>query len=398
MNLAIRDVKYRFGRFLLTAFGLGLLLATVMAMGGIYRGIVEDGLSLVRASRADLWIVQKETNGPFAESSRIPDDLYKVIRAVPGVREASAVAFQSLQIEYASKLIRLQIVGYRPGTLGAPVAVAAGQPIVASRYEMVVDRKAGIPIGAQLPSGRMTFTVVGLTEGIVSSSGDPTAYVSLQDAQELQFLKASEAVRNERARLQADLKTNSVLAEVPAESLSPIAQNTHLANAILVRLDAAALPGEVTRRIEQWNHYRAMTTAEQEELLSKSVIEKPRQQLLLFRMILLAVSTVIIALIIFTMTMEKTRDIATLKIIGAPNWKISGLILQESLALGLLGYGFGAVLINLTYEYFPRRVAILAFDQYVLLAIVVVICVLASAVGIRHALNVDATTAMGGGA
>lgn len=398
MNLAIRDVEYRFGTFVLTAFGVGLLLATVMAMGGIYRGIVEDGLSLVRAPRADLWVIQKETNGPFAESSRIPDDLYKVIRAVPGVREASPVAFQSLQFEYASKLIRVQIVGYRPGTLGAPPAVAAGRPIVASRYEMVIDRKAGIPIGAQLPSGRIIFTVVGLTEGVVSSSGDPVAYISLQDAQELQFLKASEAIRNERARLQADLKANPVLADVPAESLSPIVQNTNLANAILVRLDPGAVAEEVTRRIEQWNHYRAMTTADQEALLAKTVIEKPRQQLLLFRIILMAVSTVIIALIIFTMTIEKTRDIATLKIIGAPNTKIGGLILQESLALGLLGYGFGAVLINLTYEYFPRRVAILAFDQYVLLGIVVVICVLASVIGIRRALNVDPTIAMGGGA
>jgi putative ABC transport system permease protein len=398
MNLAIRDVEYRFGTFVLTAFGVGLLLATVMAMGGIYRGIVEDGLSLVRAPRADLWVIQKETNGPFAESSRIPDDLYKVIRAVPGVREASPVAFQSLQFEYASKLIRVQIVGYRLGTLGAPPAVAAGRPIVASRYEMVIDRKAGIPIGAQLPSGRIIFTVVGLTEGVVSSSGDPVAYISLQDAQELQFLKASEAIRNERARLQADLKANPVLADVPAESLSPIVQNTNLANAILVRLDPGAVAEEVTQRIEQWNHYRAMTTADQEALLAKTVIEKPRQQLLLFRIILMAVSTVIIALIIFTMTIEKTRDIATLKIIGAPNTKIGGLILQESLALGLLGYGFGAVLINLTYEYFPRRVAILAFDQYVLLGIVVVICVLASVIGIRRALNVDPTIAMGGGA
>ncbi len=58
--------------------------------------------------------------------------------------------------------------------------------------------------------------MVGLTEGIVSSSGDSTAYVSLQDAQELQFLKANEAVRNERARLAADLQANPVL-----DGLSP---------------------------------------------------------------------------------------------------------------------------------------------------------------------------------
>jgi putative ABC transport system permease protein len=398
MNLAIRDVEYRFGRFLLTAFGLGLLLATVMAMGGIYRGMVEDALSIVRAPGADLWVVQKDTNGPFAESSRIPDDLYKVIRAVPGVSEAGPIVFQSLQLEYEAKPIRAQIIGYRPGGLGAPPSVAAGRPITASRYEMVIDRKAGVPLGAQIPLGRVTFTIVGWTEGIVSNSGDPVTYVSLQDAQELQFLKTSEAVRNERARLQSDLKANPALAGIPASSLSTILQNTNLANAILVRLDSWTAPEEVARRIERWNHYRAMTTAEQEDILAKSVIERARRQILLFRVILLAVSTVIIALIIYTMTMEKTRDIATLKIIGAPNTKIGSLILQESLALGLLGYGFGAALINLTYDYFPRRVAILAFDQYALLGIVIVICALASVIGIRRALGVDPTTAMGGGA
>jgi putative ABC transport system permease protein len=398
MNLAIRDVKYRFGRFVLTAVGLGLLLATVMAMGGIYRGMVEDALSIVRAPGADLWVVQKDTNGPFAETSRIPDDLYRVVRAVSGVREASSIAFQTLQIDYEARSVRVQMIGYRPGNLGAPPAVAAGRPLAASRYEIVLDRKAGIPIGARLALGRLTFNVVGLTEGIVSSSGDSTAYVSLQDAQELQFLKANETVRNERARLQADLKANPALAGLSAASLTSIIQNTNLANAILVRLEPWAEPTDVARRIERWNHYRAMTTAEQEDVLAKNVIERARQQIMLFRIILLIVSTVIIALIIFTMTMEKTRDIATLKIIGAPNVKIGSLILQESLALGLLGYGFGAVLINLTYDYFPRRVAILAFDQYVLFGIVVAICILASLVGIRRALSIDPTTAMGGGA
>lgn len=398
MNLAIRDVQYRLGRFVLTGVGVGLLLATVMAMGGIYRGMVEDALSIVRAPGADLWVVQKDTNGPFAESSRIPDDLYRVMRGVPGVREASPIAFQSLQLVHGDVSIRVQMVGYRPGDLGAPPAVAAGRPLAASRYEMVIDRKAGIPLGARLPMGRITFIVVGLTEGIVSSSGDSIAYVSLQDAQELQFLKANEAVRNERARLHAGLKANPALADVSAESLASIIQNTNLANAILVRLEPWAAPAEVAGRIERWNHYRAMTAAEQEEVLAKNVIDRARQQIMLFRTILLIVSTVIIALIIFTMTMEKTRDIATLKIIGAPNLKIGALVIQESLGLGLLGYLFGALLINLTYDYFPRRVAILAFDQYILFGIVMLICVLASLVGIRRAFSIDPTTAMGGGA
>jgi putative ABC transport system permease protein len=398
MNLALRDVRYRLGRFLLTAVGLGLLLTTVMTMGGVYQGLVVEALSIVRASGADLWVVQKGTNGPFAETSRIPDDLYRVIRAVPGVREASPVAFQSLQFKVGPKPFRVQLIGYRLGDLGGPEAVVAGRPIIRGRYEMVVGRDAGLPLGTEIRIGRLLFRIVGLTEGIVSSAGDPVAFVSLLDAQEIQFSKANEAVRNDRARLEADLRADPTLATISPEAVAPIVQNTHLANAILVRLEPGTDAGMVQAHIERWNYYRALTAAQQEEVIGKSVIERGRQQTLLMRAILLVVSVVIIALIIYTMTLEKIRDIATLKVVGAPDRTIAALILQESLALGLLGFALGALLISRTYQYFPRRIVIVAFDQYVLLGIVMVICVVASLLGISKALRVDPTTALGGGA
>ena len=398
MNLALRDVRYRWGRFLLTALGLGLLLTTVMAMGGVYQGLVVEALSIVRAAGADLWVVQKDTNGPFAETSRIPDDLYRTIRAVPGVQEASPVAFQSLQFKVGPKPSRVQLIGYRLGGLGGPRAVVAGRPIVRGRYEMVVGREAGLPLGTEIRIGRLVFRIVGLTEGIVSSAGDPVAFVSLLDAQEIQFSKANEAVRNDRARLQADLRADPGLATVSPGALAPIVQNTHLANAVLVRLEPGAHAETVRAHIERWKYYRVLTAAQQEEILGKSVIERGRQQTLLMRAILLVVSIVIIALIIYTMTLEKIRDIATLKVVGAPDRTIAALILQEALALGVLGFILGAVLIGRTYQYFPRRTVIVALDQWVLLGIVVVICVVASLLGISKALRVDPTTALGGGA
>jgi putative ABC transport system permease protein len=397
MNLALRDVRYRPGRFLLTALGLGLLLTSVMTMGGVYQGLVIEALSIVRAAGADLWVVQKGTNGPFAETSRIPDDVYRVIRAVPGVREASPVAFQALQFRIGPTPFRVQLIGYRPGGLGGPPAVVAGRPIVQSRYEMVIGRDARLPVGTEIRIGRLIFRIVGLTDRIVSSAGDPVAWVSLLDAQEIQFSKANEAVRNDRARLQADLHASPTLAGIPPDALTPIEQNTHLANAVLVRLEPAVDPRAVQTQIERWNYYRALTAAQQEEVLAKSVIERGRKQTLLMRAILLVVSTVIIALIIYTMTLEKTRDIATLKVIGAPDRTIAMLILQEAIVLGLVGFGLGAFLIGRTYSYFPRRLVILASDQYILLAIVAGICVLASLLGISKALRVDPTTALAGG-
>ena len=64
MNLAYRDIRHGFGRFILTCIGLGLLLGVVLAMIGIYRGLVVDALTIARAPAVDLWIVEANTRGP----------------------------------------------------------------------------------------------------------------------------------------------------------------------------------------------------------------------------------------------------------------------------------------------------------------------------------------------
>jgi len=98
MNLATRDIRRHKTRFALTCVGLGLLLTVVMAMSGIYRGLIGDATKVVDAVPGDVWIVQKDTRGPFAESSRIPEDIEFSIAAVEGVRAATPVSFQYVQI------------------------------------------------------------------------------------------------------------------------------------------------------------------------------------------------------------------------------------------------------------------------------------------------------------
>ena len=86
MNLATKDIRHNLGRFALTTVGIGMLLMVVMGMGGIYRGVVEDATLLIDRVGADLWIVQRDTRGPFAEVSRVPSNLVHRATAVPGVQ------------------------------------------------------------------------------------------------------------------------------------------------------------------------------------------------------------------------------------------------------------------------------------------------------------------------
>ena len=90
ISLAGRDILHSWGKFVFTGVGLGLLIGVTLVMAGVYRGMVDDGKALLDNSGADLWVVQRDTLGPYAESSSINDDLYRTLLAMPGVAEAGA--------------------------------------------------------------------------------------------------------------------------------------------------------------------------------------------------------------------------------------------------------------------------------------------------------------------
>ncbi len=377
MNLAWRDVRHNLFRFLLTCFGLSLLLGVVLSMLGIYRGIIIDALTIPQSHGADLWVVEAGTRGPFAEASRIPGDTREAIARLAGVVAAGSVTYQTVEADRGGRKARLYVIGYEPGRIGGPPSIAEGRGIARSHFEVVADRRAQLPIGERLKLGRNVFTVVGLTDNQVASGGDPIIYMSLLDAQKLQFELAPSASRIEQARgTGSGTSKDSV-------------------NAVIARLSPQASPDAVAEAARRWKHLSALTDAEQAEVLTRSVVNRARQQIGLFTTILLIVSAVIIALIIYTMTMEKLKQIATLKLIGAPDRTIIWMIVQQALALGVTGFVFGALLISAIKGYFPRRV-VLEPDNVVGLGLaVVVICLIASGLGVRAALKVDPATALG---
>ncbi|CAN1550834.1 hypothetical protein MCEMSEM23_02176 [Rhabdaerophilaceae bacterium] len=378
MNLAWRDVQHGLGRFILSCVGLSLLLGVVMGMTGIYRGLVAEALGLVRMANADLWVVEGGKRGPFAESSRIPRDTRDVIAAQSGVAATGAVVYQTVEIPHEGKNLRLFVVGSEIGRPGSEMVIVSGRGIVRSRTEIVADQKAGLMIGERIRIGRDDFTVVGLMHNTTSFGGDPVVMMTLRDAQIIQAQFEPSAVRRETARTgQAGANPDQV-------------------NAIIVRLNPLTAADTVTDSIKRWKHLSAMSGQEQEDILTRSVIEKARRQIGLFTGILLVVSTVVIGLIVYTMTLDKKKAIATLKLIGAPDRTIVALIIQQALAMGLTGFAIGAILIRLTQDYFPRRLVLETSDTILLLGIIVIVCLLASVFGVRSALKIDPASALGG--
>jgi putative ABC transport system permease protein len=396
INLAGRDILHAWGRFFFTGIGLGLLIGVTLSMAGIYRGMVDDGKALLGNSGADLWVVQKDTLGPYAESSSLKDDVYRSVLGMPGVARAANVAYLSMQVRHGDADVRVMLVGFEAGQPGEPGYLVAGRHITRNHYEAVADVKTGFRVGERVRVRRHDYTVVGLTRRMVSSGGDPMLFVPLKDAQEVQFLKDNDAILNERARTAANPQLNRPGVPGLLESIQASQASSHNVNAVLVQVQSGADPEQVAAGIRRWKHLQAFTRVQMEDIVVAKLIATSARQIALFLVILAVVSAAIVAFIIYTMTLGKIREIAVLKLIGTRNRTIAGMILQQALGLGLIGFVVGKTVATLWAPVFPKYVLLEPGDALRGFVIVMLICALASTLAIRAALRVDPATAIGG--
>jgi len=99
---------------------------------------------------------------------------------------------------------------------------------------------------------------------------------------------------------------------------------------------------------------------------------------------------------VYSMTQTKLKEIAVLKLIGTSNFLISRMILLEAVGLGFIGFLFGKLAVTYWAPLFPKHVVVLVDDTLRALLLTLVICLLASIAGIRSALRVPPSSAIGG--
>jgi putative ABC transport system permease protein len=396
ISLAGRDILHSAGKFVLTGVGLGLLIGVTLTMAGLYRGMVEDARVLLDNSRADLWVVQQDTQGPYAESSSLRDDVVRTVRGLPGVARAANVTYFTMQVGRGSTEVRAMVVGFEPGEPGSPGALVAGRQVTRSHYEAVADVKTGFAVGDRIRIRRQEYTVVGLTRRAVSSGGDPMVFIPLKDAQEAQFLKDNDAIVNERARTAANPAFNRPGVPGLLDAVQAAQSSNHNVNAVLVQVAPGWEAEQVAQPIRRWKHLGAFTRAQMEEILVAKLIATSAKQIGMFLVILAIVSAAIVAFIIYTMTLGKIREIAVLKLIGTRNRTIAGMILQQALGLGIIGFAVGKISATFWAPLFPKYVLLEPGDAVRGLLAVMVICAVASTLAIRTALRVDPAAAIGG--
>jgi len=380
INLAQKDISHTLGKFIVTAMGVGMLLGIVLIMIGVYRGMIVDAEVLLDDLSVDIWVVQEDTLGPFAEASRVHEDLKNTIKVINGIDKTAALTFQNIQLPQNEKQIRVVAVGFDPYGDINPInkeKIVAGRDIVHSHYEIVVSDNIGFHIGDKINLGRNIYNVVGLTHGSVSSGGDPLVYISLKDAQELQFLYSNTRIRNDIVRGMKNI-------------------DSHMVNTIVATVHKGYNIDIIAKNIKRWKHKSVYTQKDQKTILTKNLIKRASKQIGLFTTILVIVSTIIIALIIYTMTLEKMKEISIMKLIGIPNSLIIKMIVQETILLGFLAFVFGNIFSHLIYSKFPKRVVLEIPDAWMLFIVILVASILSSFIGVKKVISADPAAAIGG--
>jgi len=396
VNLAFRDIRHHFGRFMTTSAVVGLLFTVVLAMAGIYQGLVDDATVLLDRTNADLWVVQRGTRGPFADPSRLDPSLELRVAAVPGVLSARAFTMQVLQREHGDGQLRFALVGLAfPDDRGDELAVVQGHALQQAHGELIADASLGVSIGEVLRLGHDDYRVVGLTSQLLGSGGDAVVLATIADAQRILGDDSSDALIAERerrlARLRAtDLGQSQPLLEdlvvdprwtFPALAAPPI-------QAVLVRASPSRV-AEVRASLSRWSDVTVWTRAEEETLILQGMVAKARLQLGLFAVILIVTSSLLLAAVLYNLTMEKAHDIAILKLLGARTTRIVGLVLQQAWAMAIVAYGVALVIGSEAFPSFPRRVVLTDASVIGVGVLLFVVSTLASVAGIVYALRID---------
>ncbi len=399
ISLAGRDILHAWGKFVFTGLGLGLLIGVTLTMAGVYRGMVDDAMVLLDNSGADLWVVQQDTLGPYAEPSSLYDDAYRGILGLPGVARAANVTYLTMQVREGGRDVRAMVVGVVPGGAGEPGQPAfliAGRQITRGHFEAVADVATGFALGSRIRIRRNHFVVVGLTRRMVSSGGDPMVFIPLKDAQEAQFLKDNDAILEQRARTAANPAFNRPGVPGLLEAVIATLGTNPFVNAVLVRLEPGVEADQVAESIRHSQRLTVYTRGQMERILIGKLIATAARQIGMFLVILALVSAAIVAFIIYTLTLGKIREIAVLKLIGTRNRTIAAMIMQQSVGLGLIGFVVGKTAATFWAPFFPKYVLLEPGDAARGFFAVVAICVLASLLAIRAALRVDPAEAIGG--
>jgi putative ABC transport system permease protein len=284
--------------------------------------------------------------GPFTSFTALPEDLVDAVVSQPGVVSAAPLVTARYVLQRGETATDGIVVGYRTADLGAP-KVVAGEAADAPG-ELVLPEESGAELGEQVVLGPTRFIVTGLTRETTLFAGLPVIYMPLDAAQALVF------------------------------------DGRALASTILVRGEVSAPDG-----------YAVLD----DDAVARDAL-RPLEQAIssidLMTTLLWAVAAMIIAAVVYLSALERQRDIAVLKAVGASGRVVVATVALQAMLVAIVAAAGATGLQRVLAPLVPMPVYVTTGALGRLPMVAVGVALLASLAGLRRIQRIDPALAFAG--
>jgi len=303
-GMPVRNLWQRRTRTTLTTLGIGVGIATIVALGGISKGITETFNAMAMGSEADL--VAIEADASDMGYSTIDERVGARLSALSDVEAVAGVGFA---FDTSRGTAIIFVMGHHPREFAIRhFKIVAGEPLSGLRQAIVGRQMAevlSLEVGDTLRILDSGFRVVGIYETGVSFQ-DSGVVVSLRDAQRLAGRPHQVSVYNIKLRDPEQIE------------------------AVLENLEANFPEIDVT-----------LTSEFAEIMPDLQSMEMMVEQISFLAVLIGGVGMLNVMLM---SVLERTREIGVLRSLGWRRRQVIGMILTEALALGIVGGVCGIVL------------------------------------------------------
>jgi putative ABC transport system permease protein len=345
-------------RFILTVFGVALCVVLMLFLVAVYKGVADGSVEYVRASDADLWVMQRHCANILRSTSLLPVGYGNTLSGIAGVESCSPILFILAGLETAKGYQTLYLTGYVPESgRGGPPEIVRGRP-VGKDDEAVLDRsfaaKCGISVGDEIRIQEDRLRVVGLSGG-TNMFVIQYAFVTLARAQRVAGFPG--IVSCYQIKVKPGWKASAMAGRI-----------------------RAMLPG---------------TAVYDRDVFLKNNIREMESGFLPLLFMVAAIGAVVLSAILSLMlsvhVLEQRGDFAVMKAVGSPKGTIAGLVVQQSLVFAGAGIAAAVALffpLELVVEKVsPEVSAVTSFQQMVLVGCGVVVISLISSILPVHRLR-----------
>jgi len=318
-----------------------------LLLAGLANGFKTEIEQTVNGVGADHWTMTVGSNGVLTAFSPFPQgDLAEIARE-PGVsRVAPFLLLPGQSTKYQGAAVRYILAGVVPGHLGDPAVAPGDGHGLAAANQVVVDSGSAVKVGTVVDLGIRPFSVVGSMPNRTLTGGIPIFYVELPAAQSI-------AVGG-RA-----LITSAVSLGAPSQ----------VPSGLLVYSSQGVI------------NYTIDSMQEAIASISNSTY------------LMLVVVALIVAALLYVAALERRRDFAILKAVGASSTELFGSLVLEAVVVTLVGAGLAEVLANSMKFIFKQPVSIPLSAYLQLPLIAIVVGLVASLVALRKATGADPAAA-----